>query len=239
MESNPTRSFTLFPRLPTELRLKIWHLAMPGPRTITLQYKFRRRARLESALPYTASWTSKDLNPAALQVCHESRYEALEIYEQAFGTHACSGRKVYFDFEQDTLKFGGEENYSESDGILNGAPGYIYPAGTTDWLGLFLSGDYLGGDHDGEKKLKRLVIAISWDFLVRRAFIWHDIRNFTNLMEVTILADRSEADEIMQAGAARSFHFLAREHKEWNPPKVLIGDPASGTVWEEFGPEAV
>ena len=108
---------------------------------------------------------------------------------------------------------------------------------TTDQF--FLSGDYLGGDHDGEKKLKRLVIAISWDFLDRRAFIWHDIRNFTNLMEVTILADRSEADEIMQAGAARSFHFLAREHKEWNPPKVLIGDPASGTVWEEFGPEAV
>jgi len=35
----PLQSFTLFPNLPLELRLKIWALIAPPPRTVSIKYK--------------------------------------------------------------------------------------------------------------------------------------------------------------------------------------------------------
>jgi hypothetical protein len=33
------QSFTLFPELPLELRLRIWSFIAPGPRTVSIKYK--------------------------------------------------------------------------------------------------------------------------------------------------------------------------------------------------------
>lgn len=70
--------FECFNDLPTELRVKIWKLSLPDPRVVKLEDKgsFMRvdaddlAVRLEHAT----------LNPPHLELCKESREEALKVY---------------------------------------------------------------------------------------------------------------------------------------------------------------
>jgi hypothetical protein len=67
----PATQFTLFPRLPIELRFLIWNYAMPGPRIVGSS---------------SQHWASEmmlimKLSPwAIINACHESRDEALKKY---------------------------------------------------------------------------------------------------------------------------------------------------------------
>ena len=65
VSANNTKTFTLFPELSSELRLKIWGFCAPEPALITPVPSTRSRAN--------AKWTY----PAVLQTCKESRYEFL------------------------------------------------------------------------------------------------------------------------------------------------------------------
>jgi hypothetical protein len=67
-------SFTLFPHLPTELRLKIWDHALPSPRLIDLNLSITK-TRITTARP-----------PILLSVCAESREAAQRHYARAFAT---------------------------------------------------------------------------------------------------------------------------------------------------------
>ncbi|PVH83460.1 hypothetical protein DL98DRAFT_412676 [Cadophora sp. DSE1049] len=82
--------FTVFPNLPSELRIKIWQQAC-YPRTVTLTYTSS-----------TSSFTSSTPPPTLLSVTHESRDEALRIYTLSFGTTSQSPR-TYFNPLLDTL----------------------------------------------------------------------------------------------------------------------------------------
>lgn len=98
-------TFTLFPKLPTELRLMIWRAARPGPRTIELKWRND-----------IGRWTSIAKPPVILQVNAESREEALKHYQLWFdGTSVPSEdggkysrnanlpmRTIYFDNRIDT-----------------------------------------------------------------------------------------------------------------------------------------
>lgn len=75
---NTLSSFTMFASLPTELRLEIWKMSLPGPRWIN---KF----------PFKAP-------PVALSICHESRYVALQKYTP-ISAHPSS----YVDWSQDII----------------------------------------------------------------------------------------------------------------------------------------
>jgi hypothetical protein len=59
--------FHPFPRLPSELRLKIWKLNMPGPRVVELRYS----KKIYHAISPTST-------PALLHVCREVRFLYLE-----------------------------------------------------------------------------------------------------------------------------------------------------------------
>lgn len=63
----PYQTFTAFSQLPIELRLKIWELALPGHRCLTLAR--RRGSKSDSLAP-----------PSLLHVCQESRTTAQEHY---------------------------------------------------------------------------------------------------------------------------------------------------------------
>ncbi|KAG4431033.1 hypothetical protein IFR05_013491 [Cadophora sp. M221] len=82
--------FTVFPNLPSELRLKIWQQAC-FPRIVTLTYT--------SA---TSSFNSKTPPPTLLSVNQESRHEAFRIYTLSFGTSS-QPAKTYFNPYLDTL----------------------------------------------------------------------------------------------------------------------------------------
>jgi len=85
------KSFTLFPLLPTELRLKVWKFTLPGPRILELRYDKKH-----------AEFISVARLPRALFICKESREETLKHYDFSFGIDEGSS-KVLVDFSVDIL----------------------------------------------------------------------------------------------------------------------------------------
>lgn len=115
-----------FNTLPPEIRIKIWEFSLPGPRMLCPGYpqdsekdKYMRRRGLADGpfLPpdppdptdrakytQTCLFFPKDHQapkPAALDVCRESRYIALQRYRLCFGT-----TNIYADLDTDILYFG-------------------------------------------------------------------------------------------------------------------------------------
>ncbi|TVY85358.1 hypothetical protein LSUE1_G000307 [Lachnellula suecica] len=89
-------SFHVFPRLPIELRFKVWECTSMAARTLELTYLFRepeRRFRTEQQVP------------AVLRVCRESRRVGKRIYQLSFGTSKCPP-KTYFNPISDIIYFG-------------------------------------------------------------------------------------------------------------------------------------
>lgn len=85
--------FSLFPNLPSELRIKIWRVAFPGPRCVAVRYNKQH-----------AQYTSDGPPPTLLQTCAESRNIFLSTYEKLMFSpkHESS---VYVDFSRDTIYF--------------------------------------------------------------------------------------------------------------------------------------
>jgi hypothetical protein len=88
-------TFELFPKLPPELRLRIWGYTIL-PRVIDLIYDQERDQFL----------SFNSMVPAILHVCRESRMVGLEVesLKPTFGTDSHSP-KIWFDFARDVLFF--------------------------------------------------------------------------------------------------------------------------------------
>jgi hypothetical protein len=96
-----TEEFSLFQRLPSELRLRIWGLALRVPRDVNITCD---TGTFQRGTPRTAKlFRSSNRPPAVLQACHESRFEGLKLYSQVFRTDS-SPRYIYVAFPQDTIK---------------------------------------------------------------------------------------------------------------------------------------
>ena len=87
------QSFTIFEKLPLELRIKIWKFTLPGPRVVSL--RFNRGAK-----QYTSSTTP----PILLRTCPESRAVALETYTILILAPKYPS-SVFVDFALDTVFF--------------------------------------------------------------------------------------------------------------------------------------
>jgi hypothetical protein len=108
----------LFPRLPPEIRVKIWALSMPGPRIVEIRCgsdTISDKCPVGPGLITLASLFGTDGRaggcrssappPVTLFVCRESRAETLRRYKPMFGVAGRPGR-VYFDPAVDVLYFG-------------------------------------------------------------------------------------------------------------------------------------
>lgn len=110
--TSPT--FTPFIRLPSELRLQIWALAIPR-RLIKMTRKIRpHRWKIFQTRPAT---------PTLLQVCHESRTVALSHYKPLFGFYTSA--PIYFNPKLDVLYVGGCLEYIT---VTNGERNSLWPA---------------------------------------------------------------------------------------------------------------
>lgn len=102
--------FTLFPSLPTELRVKIWHATFE-PRILELH-----SGRNHYQLPDDALWCSDCGNPVTLSICQESRVEALFFYAVALPLGDRNGdlthRIIYFNPAIDTIALLGYTGYN-------------------------------------------------------------------------------------------------------------------------------
>lgn len=97
-------SFHPFPRLPSEIRLKIWRLTMPGPRVVHVTYKQDSIGHWKDPPPQDGIWGygRSQPSPLILQISHESRSEGLKKYSLRLDT---ATRECYVRIEpiQDTL----------------------------------------------------------------------------------------------------------------------------------------
>jgi hypothetical protein len=84
--SDPT-SFPQFPLLPTELRLRIWHLCL-SPRVIEIKYH-----------PKRCEYTARTTPPPLLHVNREARQEIQQIYT------LCFQPPTYINYDLDTIYF--------------------------------------------------------------------------------------------------------------------------------------
>jgi hypothetical protein len=84
-EPKGTGSFTLFPDLPSELRIKIWHHALSIPRIVEMDdTRYHGRSPPDGGVAYMAAhWHFRNQNPPPLlSTCSESRNEALNAYKE-------------------------------------------------------------------------------------------------------------------------------------------------------------
>jgi hypothetical protein len=102
--------FTLFNRLPTEIRLKIWEAALPGPRVISIierRVKRKGHSTFDPRFPTGAQegmlalW-SPSKAPSTLFACRKSHQITSKFLVPCFA-FASSIPETYFDFRVDTL----------------------------------------------------------------------------------------------------------------------------------------
>lgn len=96
--------FKRFQRLPKDIRIMIWELALPGPRIVGVRAREIRDSRQEGTAGKSAKWglMSECEPPAVLFVNHESYDFASARYTKAFGASGTTPQ-TWFDFKRDTL----------------------------------------------------------------------------------------------------------------------------------------
>ncbi|KAL2065513.1 hypothetical protein VTL71DRAFT_3183 [Oculimacula yallundae] len=95
MSAPSTPSFSLFNNLPKEVRLMIWPLNLPGERDVKVHYNIQT-GRFHSPTPA----------PTNLQVCRESRCEAIKEWLLQFGTPGHSAQiRANFLVDQIEIEF--------------------------------------------------------------------------------------------------------------------------------------
>ena len=99
MTAGPT-AFHLFPMLPSELRIKIWNIALLLPRVVTVSCK---KERLNRTRHFTKCFVSQTPAPVLLHVCRESRLEGFLTYVSAFKTDT-SPMYTFVSFENDIIQ---------------------------------------------------------------------------------------------------------------------------------------
>lgn len=90
-----TRNFTCFSRLPTEIRLKIWSIAVPRGRIL--------RFEIEPHLGQYRIYGRFSRVPSIMHICHESREVGLGQFRRGFPHLQSQNGEVYWSPEADTL----------------------------------------------------------------------------------------------------------------------------------------
>lgn len=94
----PNLTFLLFPKLPVELQAQIWLYALPGPRVIEIQKKWRTVIKGLAQQQYGSSLADPI---ALLGASHHSREIALKYYKPGFSSQLA--RPAYFDATKDIV----------------------------------------------------------------------------------------------------------------------------------------
>jgi hypothetical protein len=218
-DTSPT--FTLFPALPSELRLKIWSFIALVPRTVTIEYKTSYDRDDRGKVHATSKgWISPSTIPVSLHICHDSRSVALKNYRLAFGSYFHEP-EIYFNFSADTLSF---QNVNE--GNLQGKG-----EGPSDYLlNVFLGGRYHGANDT--EKIQYLTIDINETLYGIKSFCWEEIRELTSLKELNLIAweEEAAADGLM-AHYQETLRTVTSTNPEWRIPTINVFFSTTGNDW--------
>ncbi|KAN0106871.1 hypothetical protein V8E51_009747 [Hyaloscypha variabilis] len=115
--------FTIFPNLPSELRIKIWRFSIPGPRIVAIsrgsckdKEKCIGRGKPKVCVTHRPMAERRNINEfSAAQTNRESRQELLRTHRFSFAGDL--KYPIYFDFKKDTLFFDSEGALQQFDDI--------------------------------------------------------------------------------------------------------------------------
>ncbi|CAG8956822.1 hypothetical protein HYFRA_00011211 [Hymenoscyphus fraxineus] len=107
------KEFTIFKKLPSEIRRKIWKIALPGPRIIpfySVQGDYTKEELDENVGLWEGVTACREVIDAIptplLQTSREARSIALEHYKVCFSCYCQpEGARIYVDYEIDTIFF--------------------------------------------------------------------------------------------------------------------------------------
>jgi hypothetical protein len=233
--SNPM-SFTLFPQLPAELRIKIWVLSLPDPRIVALNY---------SHAPFDPSYrtlrdqamrgcTSPTAIPSILHTSREARHEALLFYNLSFNIHHGTA-KIFFNPAIDVLYFGPKEGYLDSFKQFADASSMIVKSELANVKRLAVHENLFSqsNEHVSATRIKEF-----WEYVDRK---------FKNVEEVVILREMEKncclagcgtLEDVEREGLIRRIErglkFVGR-CSVWKAPSWCVvplqGDGFEGFVW--------
>ena len=101
-----TTTFPQFSKLPKELQLLVWEIAVAEPQTLTIKHGLKQdwwkmRRTVTESVEDVLCCRAEYKTPGFLHACHESRKAGLKLYRPAF--EAQLGHPVYFNFENNLL----------------------------------------------------------------------------------------------------------------------------------------
>jgi hypothetical protein len=181
-------TFPRFRQLPAELRIKIWHHALPAPRTIHLVRDVsvdRQRLWLGFEAHCKATFPCPKIISNLLHVCRESRREVLSRYQALFNPTSVDDRLFHIHYF-DPLKDGifvdniwpwGQGESSKPSGIFNARHLSIpcntwWDMWTRDSCNLFGKGGLLSFNHLEELHIVFRILADHEKELLRMAAPW-------------------------------------------------------------------
>ncbi|TGO12223.1 hypothetical protein BTUL_0092g00230 [Botrytis tulipae] len=199
-------TFSRFSELPTELRLKIWHFCIPGPRDLYIKSKnyqgvfeqFLFRGWFVDSASSIVGGDDTSAIPTILHVNSEAREVGLTRYELAFGSCHLAGT-AYVDFERDNLNL----THAGSNCVFK------------------LVGGCLEGIDDVEK-VRNLEFRVQLDFWDSSDFCWDDVMQFTGLRELSLRVYEHSIDEDEVSSLKIRLGEFAHRHTDWRLPDIRI-----------------
>ncbi|KAF7920017.1 hypothetical protein BELL_0581g00010 [Botrytis elliptica] len=199
-------TFSRFSELPTELRLKIWHHCIPGPRDLHIKSRNHRgilgrfsfRGWFVDSASLIDGGDDTSAIPTILHVNSEAREVGLTRYELAFGSYRRAGT-AYVDFERDNLN--------------------LTQAGSNCLF--MLVGGRLEGINDVEK-VRNLECRAQLHFWDSSDFCWEDVMQFTGLRKLSFRVDEDFIGEYEIPGLNLRLDDFARRHTEWILPDIRM-----------------
>lgn len=216
-------SCTLF-TLPYELRLHIWQALLSTPRTVTMQIKTWHE--MSDGNGTFEGCKSPEAVPEALQICQESREQALKHYKRCFAPGP-NQRCIYFNFSTDTISIRDEDND---------------PYQNLSRLYAFLQVEY--HDHTDIENIRCMIINLNYGrpqfYKGIRAANWmsRDLEPLISLNELKIVLwdeecspDSCSVHRLYRRAVKNTLLDNYDRTPPWNPPNISVMCGRTGTVW--------
>ncbi|KAG0650894.1 hypothetical protein D0Z07_2800 [Hyphodiscus hymeniophilus] len=198
----------------------------PRPRAVGIKIKIKDHG--------FGGWTVRENTPpppVALQVCRESREEALKRYVLSFGT-TVHPPTVYFNYQIDTLCFG--------DGVPDGTRGDLGRGASDYLLNLWHGRSYM---HFVNKSrvvethtVRRMTLDVDEDIFGRSSFCWEEIRRFRGLETLCLVVwdEEDRRDELVDYFGTAMMQVKGK-NPDWVAPRVEVVS-ADGRSWGNLNP---
>jgi hypothetical protein len=160
--------FELFPKLATELRLKIWNFAAYQPRLIEVEHARNAHRSLSVT-------TQSRLSPVVLRVCKESREEGLKVYSLTYFEVQRPPNieyAIYYNPLSDIVHFGDNACLGSMD-VLVAKDMEIPRVAINCWRDNCRCSDW--NDQDPSTSLNNQYASRFWEI-----YILHGLKNYSN-----------------------------------------------------------